>query len=236
MSTSTSAPSGPARCGDGRHKESPGPPRSSSRWRLPQPLGSSQEQPSFRSGVDIAELDVSVLDARGRPVTDLAPSDFTVLIDGRPRRVVDARLLAAGQASRGPHRTRPAGLDVLYTSNATGGSDTRGRRIVLVVDRGSLTFGEGRHALRGAAEFVGRLHPLDRVALYPVWNTAARINFTSDHRRVREEIARMGGQGDPWSLLGTVDLDAAHVGISEAYAIVVGGSERLLDNARRGHR
>ena len=81
------------------------------------------------------------------------------------------------------------------------------------MDRESLSFGEGRHALRGAAEFVDRLHPSDRVALYPVWNSCARIDFTTDHRRVREAVARMGGQDDPWSLLGPVELDA-HVGIT----------------------
>ena len=195
--------------------------------------GAAQEQPPFRSGVDVAEIDVSVVDAGGRPVTDLDPSEFTVRIDGRPRRVVEARLLSPGPVARGVAGSRPAALDVLYTSNASGGGGAgRGRRVVIVVDRESLTFGEGRHAFRAAGDFIDRLHPLDRVALYPVWNSAARISFTSDHRRVRDEVARMGGQGDPWHLLGTVILDpeaAPAIGISEALRWVENGDRRLLE-------
>ena len=65
-----------------------------------------------------------------------------------------------------------------------------GRRVVFVVDRRSLTTGEGRHAFRAAADFIDRLHPLDRIALYSVWSSPARISFTSDHQRVRDEVAR----------------------------------------------
>ncbi len=196
--------------------------------------GARQDQPPFRSGVDVAEIDVSVVDARGRPVTNLDPSDFTVHIDGEPRRVIEARLLSPAAAGRGASPSRPAGLDALSTSNASAAGAGGGRRVVIVVDRESLAFGEGRHAFRAAADFIDRLHPLDRVALYPVWNTAARINFTSDHRRVREEVAHMGGQGDPWDMLGTVLLDPPPIGISEAFRWVEHGDERVMDEIEAG--
>lgn len=183
--------------------------------------GAEQDQPPFRSGVDVAEIDVSVVDARGRPITDLDPSDFTVHIDGEARRVVEARLLSPGLAGRGARPSRPTGLDVLATSNAAAAGAGGGRRVVIVVDRESLAFGEGRHAFRAAADFIDRLHPLDRVALYPVWNTAARINFTSDHRRVRDEVARMAGQGDPWGKLGDIRLDAPSLSVALAFDWVV---------------
>ena len=199
--------------------------------------GAGQDQPPFRSGVDVAEIDVSVVDARGRPITDLDPSDFTVHIDGEARRVVEARLLSPAAAGRGPRPSPPAGLDVLYTSNASAAGAGGGRRVVIVVDRESLAFGEGRHAFRAAADFIDRLHPLDRVALYPVWNTAARISFTSDHRRVRDEVARMAGQGDPWSRLGDIRLDIADFSVATAFDWVVrgirDGAWEALSNACR---
>src|SRR4051812_13934103 len=43
---------------------------------------------TFRGGVDVVQLDVSVLDTSRRPVHGLADRDFTVLIDGQPRRIV----------------------------------------------------------------------------------------------------------------------------------------------------
>src|SRR3954471_1651384 len=44
--------------------------------------------PTFRIGVDAVQLDVSVLDAERRPVRGLGAADFTVLEEGKPRRLV----------------------------------------------------------------------------------------------------------------------------------------------------
>src|SRR5450759_641787 len=44
-------------------------------------------QPTFRLGVDVVQVDVSVLDGKRRPVRDLTAADFTVLEDGKPRPV-----------------------------------------------------------------------------------------------------------------------------------------------------
>src|SRR5438067_2131703 len=53
-----------------------------------------QPSPRFRSGVDVVGVDVTVVDDRGRPIEGLGPSDFTVRIDGRPRRVVSAEFIS----------------------------------------------------------------------------------------------------------------------------------------------
>ena len=44
-------------------------------------------QASFKGGIDLIQVDVSVLAENGRPVRGLTQSDFTVLEDGRPRPV-----------------------------------------------------------------------------------------------------------------------------------------------------
>jgi hypothetical protein len=46
--------------------------------------------PVFRSAVEVTALDVTVVDPEGRPVIDLQPADFTVRVDGKPRRVIRA--------------------------------------------------------------------------------------------------------------------------------------------------
>src|SRR5207237_8511865 len=51
------------------------------------------QQPTFRTGVDVITVDVGVIDSRGQPVTDLHAPEFTVKIDGQPRRVVTAHLV-----------------------------------------------------------------------------------------------------------------------------------------------
>src|SRR5207237_5468254 len=47
------------------------------------PAGSPQQpRPTFRGGITIVPLNVTVLDKNGKPVTDLKQSEFTVLEDG----------------------------------------------------------------------------------------------------------------------------------------------------------
>ena len=48
---------------------------------------STQLPPTFRSGVDLVHLDVSVLDRDRRPVKGLTAADFTILEDGKPQPV-----------------------------------------------------------------------------------------------------------------------------------------------------
>src|SRR5688572_9716058 len=58
--------------------------------------GQTDSAPTFRAGVDLVTVDVTVLDRNGRPIEDLKPEDFTVKIDGTSRRVVAAELVKAG--------------------------------------------------------------------------------------------------------------------------------------------
>src|SRR5947209_6953236 len=46
-----------------------------------------QDQQTFRSNVDLVQVDVSVLDKDRRPVRGLTVANFTVLEDGKPRPV-----------------------------------------------------------------------------------------------------------------------------------------------------
>ncbi len=57
-------------------------------------LAQSDRAPVFRSGVEVMEVDVTVVDAKGMPVRDLRVPEFTVTIDGQPRRVVSAEFIS----------------------------------------------------------------------------------------------------------------------------------------------
>src|ERR1041384_5703302 len=54
----------------------------------PLPQISQTPPTTFRAGVEVVDVDVSVLDKNRRPVRDLTAADFTVLEDGKPRPVV----------------------------------------------------------------------------------------------------------------------------------------------------
>src|SRR5579871_1317351 len=45
-------------------------------------------QSTFTAGVDVVEMDVSVLDKNHKPVRGLTAKDFTILEDGKPQKIV----------------------------------------------------------------------------------------------------------------------------------------------------
>ena len=66
------------------------------------------QQPTFRSGVQLIEVDVRVFDPDGRFVTDLTKDDFEVVEQGTPQRI-DAMYLVRGARSDLPAAAEAAG-------------------------------------------------------------------------------------------------------------------------------
>ena len=50
--------------------------------------------PVVRAGVDLLEVDVSVVNADSEPTPDLSTAEFTVTVDGQPRRVASAQYIS----------------------------------------------------------------------------------------------------------------------------------------------
>src|SRR6185436_11378269 len=87
--------------------------------------------PTFRTGVDLVAVDVSVVDRNGRPVDDLLAPDFVVKIDGAARRVVSADLVKVDVETERKRQVADKTQN-FYTSNLT---PPKGRRIVLAIDQ-----------------------------------------------------------------------------------------------------
>src|SRR5436190_14865388 len=88
--------------------------------------------PTFRSTVDLLTIDTSVRDKTGQVVPDLQASDFTVTIDGKPRKVVSAVFYKA-DSTGGPRISAGAAPTPQYVSNA---GLAPGRVVVFAVDTG----------------------------------------------------------------------------------------------------
>ncbi len=177
----------------------------------------SQGQPTFRSGIEVIEIDVSVIDGRGRLIADLTADEFTISVDGEPRRVEQAQFISLRPAARDDPRLEPESPDVFYTSNSP---DTPGRLIVIAVDEESILFGEGRRVMQAAGTFLDTLSPSDRVALLAV-PTGRYVDFTSDHEFVRRTVDGMAGLG------ARVRRDL-NIGLFEAFRIAEYNDRHVL--------
>ena len=155
----------------------------------------AQQLPVFRAGVELLEVDVGVVDGNGYPITDMSAEEFAVAVDGEPRRIVSAQFIdlrAAAVLRATAAGLVPATPAVSYTTNA---ADDRGRLIVLAIDRESISFGEGRRAMRAASDFLDTLGPNDQVGFVTVPPPGPKVDFTTDHRRVREKLEMAVGIG-----------------------------------------
>ena len=146
----------------------------------------AQQRPpeTFRSGREVLTIDTSVRDANGRPLTDLQPSDFSVRIDGEPRRVLTARLFGTNAASAAKPETPVA----RFIRNADTPS---GRVVMFAIDRDSIRPGSEKALLDTAASMLGTLSPADAVGAIGL--PGAATDLTRDHAVVGDAIRRMTG-------------------------------------------
>jgi VWFA-related protein len=143
----------------------------------------AQQPPTFRSGVDLVTVDVTVLARNGRPVATLRSEDFTLLVDGAPRPIVSVRRV---QSSRAPAADP---LEAKPEEPAAPAFDTAARRrFVLVIDRDHIYAGEGQQMLQAAAKFVDDLPPGDSVGLWTLPDSSTALRIGEDRELVKQRV------------------------------------------------
>lgn len=150
----------------------------------------------FRAGVDVVDVDVSVLDRHRLPVRGLTASDFTILEDGKPRPVT-----AFAEVSLPPREMPPARWMADVAPDVQANDVSReGRLLVILMDR-SIGLEHHGDAVRIAEAAVDQLRPGDLAAV--AFSTfGIPQNFTSDRARLLAAIRRPAASlpaGDPGS-------------------------------------
>ncbi len=144
---------------------------------------SGEQLPTFRTGVDIVELDVTVLDKDRHPVKGLTADDFIILDRGKPQSIVAFSTVDVPTPVSYPAPwMREAPLDVV--------SNVENRRLVtIVMDDAYTEFNPdfGKRAKQIAKNAVEELGPADLAAV--VFTFMGRPqNFTSDRSRLLAAI------------------------------------------------
>ena len=181
-------------------------------------LEASPQQPApvFRSGVDLLTVQAVVMDKDGRPVRDLQTSDFTVTVNGQPRKVVFARFNGADATG-------------VYAPSAPGTAPTTpvptpsGRLVMFVVDRDTIRTGSEKALLEAGSRVLDALAPSDAVGLLGL--PTGGVKPTREHQRVRAGLNEMTGTMPPFAMAMAYHLEEA------------GGIERQRQaDAGPGHR
>jgi VWFA-related protein len=161
--------------------------------------GQAPQQPTFRVRVDAVEIDASVTDARGNPVTTLTADDFEILEDKKPQTISSFTLVNIPT-----HRVEPttfAGRPI--EPDVQSNQEGEGRLYVFVLDEVS-----GAGALRARLflrRFIDKYFGANDVAAVSFLGRARGANaqsLTSNRRLLLESIDTFSG-GFPGGSGGT---------------------------------
>ncbi|HSC26572.1 MAG TPA: VWA domain-containing protein [Vicinamibacterales bacterium] len=175
--------------------------------------------PTFRSGVDLVRFDVRVVDASGRPITDLRPDEIEVYDAGKRLPIVLFQRV-----------TEPAGAYVdaairaVTAEVSSNEAFPRGHLYILIFDQQHITPGNEQRARMAAEQFLRtRVRPSDRVALYALPGPGPQLGFTADKTRAIQELTAIRG-----SFARTVASPLGTMTLYEAHRIVEGDEQLTL--------
>ena len=170
-------------------------------------------QVTFKSGVDLVRFDVRVVDADGRPITDLRPDEIVIEEQG------DALPVLLFQRITEPAESYvDAALRAVTAQVSSNDAFPRGHLYILIFDQEHITPGNEQRARMAAAEFIRRhVRPSDRLALFALPGPGPQLGFTADKTRALDQLPSVRG-----SYERTVSTAFGTMGIYEAHRIAQG--------------
>lgn len=121
-------------------------------------------QSTFRARTDLVRVAVAVVDKKGRPLRGLTAANFTVLENGKPRKIV------------------------AFENTEPEETEATGRLVVVMFDAG-IPRGDQANARRIAQRVVDTLEPADlMMVVHAAGTDTGATAFTADHRRLLAAI------------------------------------------------
>lgn len=201
-------------------------------------LSAAEQQPTFRSTVDLIAVEAQVVTQNGDPIAALGPQDFEVSIRGRRRRVVSADF---ERAVRGPVDVTP-GEGAARSADADPSGDARtARTFIVAVDTSSFDVGSIRAPLEAARTFVSALSPSDLVGLH-VYPNGPRVEPSTGRAVLRQRLGEVLGNQNPFEGIyhlrpsEVIDITATSAGVANpggvagrARAATLGVTPAMID-------
>jgi len=143
------------------------------------------QPPSFRAGVELVQLDVSVLDDKRQPVRGLTEAEFAVLENGKPRPIRAFSAIDLPARNRATEAAWAGGVPPDVGTNEIGQQD--GRLVIILMDRSMTSGNPVVIARRVATAAVESLGPHDLAALVSTSGGVPQT-LTSDRGRLINAI------------------------------------------------
>jgi VWFA-related protein len=150
---------------------------------------SPQPPVTFRLEVNYVEVDASVTDAQGKPVTDLSVSDFEVLEDGRPQNVTAFSIVNLPVERVEQPLFAPAPIEPDVQTNTA----SEGRIYVIVLDDLHTTFSSTTRVRKAVRAFIEQnFGANDRAAV--VFTSGGAQEFTNSRGLLLQAADRFSGR------------------------------------------
>jgi len=208
------------------------------------PLGGEQQAPpSFKGGVTLVTIDVTVLDRDGQPVPGLTAADFQVKLNGRVQPVralsyLEARADTTASEPRPTAPVMPQMFPVAPVADAAPAA-SEPRVFVIMVDDLSFPALGGKALFLAAQRFIAGLPAGDLVG-FATSSGPGAVNPTADRTAVGEALGKVVGEyNDPRAIdrggpAGTShDAPDQSLGISQALDIERGDMTALKEAIAR---
>src|SRR3954453_15990514 len=151
------------------------------------------QQPVFRGGTNQVRVDVTVLNKKGDPVSDLTRDDFEVREDGLVQEVQNVKLIEATGAAPEDDTSLPI-RSPYHAAAEAARDDIR----VFLIFWDEYHIGEMAPALRARAALSNFVQfafaPTDLVAVIDQLTPSDAIRFTRDRRELAEEVHKLKGR------------------------------------------
>jgi VWFA-related protein len=189
-----------------------------------------QQNPTFRTSVDLVTTDVIVRDGKGQFVSDLQPGDFAVYEDGVSQKLVSMVLVHGGRTFNTLTAAPPPAEEGIILPPPRPTNDAAGRILILFVDDLHLDFrntGRIRELFTKIRKQL--IHEGDMFGIVSTGPSSLSIDLTYDLKRLDEAIRKISGAGlKPNEIVTGGETSEgpnevryrAHVAFSTAYDLV----------------
>jgi VWFA-related protein len=156
-------------------------------------LTAQQQQPVFRSGVELVQIDAVVTDRQNRPIGGLTAADFSVFENGRRQTIADFRPVSVAAA------TRPLDPKLSPAAFVANDEPLNRRLFVFVVDNLHITPSDMPRLRRVATALLAGLSADDQVAVVTTAPSEAGLDLTADPVLQARAMAQLqANAGTPW--------------------------------------